>query len=218
MLPDPLRLTIALLPLASYFLLLGFINARKKPLLTSGGADLATLALALSGLVFIGPIELFRPEAATLEFGSYVWLFLLLLYWLCVWLCVLLARPRLVIYNISSAELRPIVAEAARSLDPQARWAGDSLSLPTVGVQLHLETFEIMRNVSLVASGAQQNLATWRQLGTLLAERLENFTVDSNPRGLGIVLVAITLLATSFIHMLNHPQQIAQAMREIFSY
>jgi hypothetical protein len=218
MLPDPLRLTIALLPLASYCLLLGILNARRKPFLTSGGADMATLALAVSGLVFIGPIELFRPEAATVEFGTYVWVFLLLLYWLCVWLAVLLARPRLVIYNISSAELRPIVAEAARSLDPQARWAGDSLSLPTVGVQLHLETFEIMRNVSLVASGAQQNLATWRQLGTLLSERLENLTVDSNPRWLGIVLFAIVLLATSFIHMLNHPQQIAQAMQEIFSY
>jgi hypothetical protein len=218
MLPDPLRLTIALLPLASYCLLLGILNARKKPFLTSGGADFATLALALSGLVFVGPIELFRPEAATTEFGSYVWLFLLLLYWLGVWLAVLLARPRLVIYNISTAELRPIIAEAARSLDPQARWAGDSLSLPTVGVQLHLETFEIMRNVSLVASGAQQNLATWRQLGTLLSERLENLTVDSNPRWLGMVLFAIALLATSFIHMLNNPQQIAQAMQQIFAF
>ena len=218
MLPDPLRLTIALLPVASYFLLLGVINARKKPLLTSGGADLATLALAVSGLVFVGPIELFRPEAATTEFGSYIWLFLVLLYWLGVWLIVLLGRPRLVVYNISMEELRPIVAEAARSLDAQARWAGDSLSLPTVGVQLHLESFEIMRNVSLVASGGQQNLATWRQLGGLLAERLENLTVEPNPRWLGIVLVAIALLATSFTHMLNHPQQIAQAMHEIFSY
>jgi hypothetical protein len=218
MLPDPLRLTIALLPLASYCLLLGIINARRKPFLTSGGADLATLALALSGLMFIGPIELFRPEAATTEFGSYVWLFLLLLYWLAVWLTVLLARPRLVIYNISTDELRPIVAEAARSLDQQARWAGDSLSLPTVGVQLHLESFEVMRNVSLVASGAQQNLATWRQLGMLLAGRLENLTVNSNPRWLGIVLFAIILLAASFIHMFNHPEQIAHAMREIFAY
>lgn len=218
MLPDALRLTIALLPLASYFLLLGIINARKKPLLTSGGADLATLALAVSGLVFIGPIELFRPEAATTEFGSYVWLFLILLYWLGVWLAVLLARPRLVIYNISTEELRPIVAEAARSLDPQARWAGDSLSLPTVGVQLHLESFELMRNVSLVASGGQQNLATWRQLGALLAKRLENLTVEPNPRWLGFVLVAIALLATSYTHMFNHPQQIAQAMQEIFSF
>jgi hypothetical protein len=218
MVPDPLRLTIAFLPLASYCLLLGILNARRKPFLTSGGADLATLGVALSGVVFVGPIELFRPEKASEEFGSYVWLFLLLLYWLCIWLAVLLARPRLVIYNISSEELRPVLAEAARSLDPQARWAGDSLSLPTVGVQLHLETFEVMRNVSLVASGAKQNLATWRQLGTLLAEKLEVLPVDSNPRWLGMVLFAIVLLSVSFIHMLNHPQQIAQAMQEIFSY
>lgn len=218
MLPDPLRLTIALVPLASYCLLLGILNARKKAFITSGGADFATLAVALSGMVFVGPIELFRPEAATAEFGSYVWVFLLLLYWLGIWLAVLLARPRLVVYNISSEELRPLLSEVARSLDPQARWAGDSLSLPTVGVQLHLETFEIMRHVSLVASGANQNLATWRELGTQLSEKLELLPVDSNPRWLGIVLFAIILLAVSFTHMLNHPQQIAQAMQEIFSY
>jgi hypothetical protein len=218
MLPDPLRLTIALLPLASYCLLLGILNARRKAFITSGGADLATLGVALSGMVFVGPLELFRPEAATAEFGSSVWLFLLLLYWLCIWLAVLLGRPRLVVYNISSEELRPLLSEVARSLDPQARWAGDSLSLPTVDVQLHLETFEIMRHVSLVASGAKQNINTWRQLGTQLSEKLELLPVDSNPRWLGIVLFAIILLAVSFTHMLNHPQQIAQAMQEIFSY
>jgi hypothetical protein len=218
MLPDPLRLTIALVPLAAYCLLLGILNARRKAFITSGGADFATLAVALSGMVFVGPIELFRPEAATAEFGSYVWIFLLLLYWLGIWLAVLLARPRLVVYNISSEELRPLLSEVARSLDPQARWAGDSLSLPTVDVQLHLETFEIMRHVSLVASGAKQNLAAWRQLGTRLSEKLEVMPVDSNPRWLGIVLFAIILLAVSFTHMLNHPQQIAQAMQEIFSY
>lgn len=218
MLPDPLRLTIALLPLASYCLLLGVINARSKPFVTSGGADLATLAAALSGVVFIGPIELFRPEAASAEFGSYVWLFLLMLYWLTVWLVVLLARPRFVVYNISAEELRPVVAEAARSLDAQARWAGDSLSLPTLGMQLHLETFEIMRNVSLVASGPKQNLSAWRELGAVLSEKLENLPVHPNPRWLGIMLFAIILFSTSIIHMLNHPQQIAQAVHEIFSY
>ncbi len=218
MLPDPLRLTIALLPVASYCLMLGILNARRKPFITTGGADLATLGVALSGLVFVGPIELFRPEAASVEFGGYVWLFLLLLYWLSIWLTMLVSRPRLVIYNISSEELRPVLADAARSLDPQARWAGDSLSLPTVGIQLHLETFEIMRNVSLVASGAKQNLTSWRQLAGLLGSRLDTLSVDSNPRWLGIVLFAIILLATSMIHMLNHPQQIAQAMQEIFAY
>ncbi len=218
MIPDPLRLAIALVPLASYCLLIGLLNARRRPFLTSGGADLAALGAALSGLVMVGPVELFRPEAASTEFGSYVWVFLIVFYWLWVWLVVLLARPRLVIYNISGEELRPLLAEAARSLDPEARWAGDSLSLPALGIQLHMETFEIMRNVSLVASGAKQNLTGWRQLAGELYQRLEPLRVAPNPRALGIVLLAIVLMSVSMAHMLSHPQQVAQAMEEIFSY
>ena len=42
MLPDPLRLAIALLPLVAYFATIGTLNARRRPFLTSGGADLAT--------------------------------------------------------------------------------------------------------------------------------------------------------------------------------
>jgi len=218
MFPDPLRLSIALVPLASYCLLIGLLNARRRPFLTSGGADLAALGAALSGMVLVGPIELFRPEAASTEYGSYVWLFLLVFYWLCVWLTVLLARPRLVIYNISVAELRPVLAEAARGIDSQARWAGDSLSLPTLGVQLHLESFDLMRHVSVVASGGRQNLAGWRRLATQLYMRLRPLRVGSNPRALGILLLAIIMFVASTTHMLGHPQHVVEAMREIFTY
>jgi hypothetical protein len=218
MLPDPLRLAIAFVPLAAYCLVLGMINARRRPFLTSGGADLSALGAALTGLVLIGPIELFRPELASAEYGSYIWLFLLVFYWLCLWLVVLLARPRLVVYNISGEELRPLLAETARTIDPQARWAGDSLSLPTLGVQLHVESFEIMRHVSLVASGDKQDLAGWRRLSGELFQRLEPLTVASNPRALGLVLVAIGLMSASIAHMLAHPQLVAQAVAEIFSY
>lgn len=218
MLPDPLRLTIALVPLASYGLLIGLLNARRRAFLTTGGADLAALGAALSGLILVGPIELFRPEAASAEFGSYVWLFLLTLYWLCVWLAVLLAKPRLVVYNISIDELRPVLAETARSIDPQARWAGDSLSLPTLGIQLHLESFDLMRNVSLVSSGGSQNLASWRRLAGELYERLKPLRVAPNPRALGILLAALILLTASTVHMLANPQHVAQAMQEIFTY
>jgi len=218
MLPDPLRLAIALVPLASYCMLIGLLNARRRPFLTTGGSDLAALGAAFSGLVLVGPIELFRPEAASAEFGRYVWLFLLMFYWLCVWLAVLLARPRLVVYNISAEQLRPVLAEAARAIDPRARWAGDSLSLPTLGVQLHLESFDLMRHVSLISSGSKQNLSGWRQLSSQLYQRLEPLRVDSNPRALGIVLFALLLLAASMVHMLAHPQHLAQAMQEIFSY
>ena len=46
---DPFRLAIALVPLAAYLLLVGLVNLRRRPLLTSGGSDLAVLGLALHG-------------------------------------------------------------------------------------------------------------------------------------------------------------------------
>ena len=110
---DPFRLTIAIVPLAAYLLVLGAINLRRRPFLTSGGADLTALGVALSGMAFVGPLELFRPEALTREVGNYIWLFVLVLYWLWLVLMVLFARPRLVVYNISMEELHPVLAEAA---------------------------------------------------------------------------------------------------------
>lgn len=218
MLPDPLRLAIALVPLAAYCLLLALVNVRRRPFVTTGGCDLAALGAALSGVVLVGPIELFRPEAASAEFGGYVWLFLVVFYWLCVWLAVLVARPRLVVYNISAEQLRPVLAEAAREVDPQARWAGDSLALPTVGVSLHMETFDIMRHASLKSSGGKQNLAGWRKLSAELRNQLATIRVGSNPRALGFTLAAIGLITGSILHMLNDPQQVAAAMQEMMSF
>ncbi len=218
MFPDPLRMAIALVPLASYFLLIGLLNMRRRPLMTTGGSDLAVLGVAMSGLVLVGPIELFRPEVASVEFGSYVWLFLLVFYWLWVWLAVLLGRPRLVIYNISGQHLRPLLAEAAREVDPQSRWAGDSLSLPSMGVQLHIESSDWMRHTSIIAAGSKQNLAGWRQLAFQLQGRLAVLKVPSNPRALGLLSLGILLFFTSIWHMLSDPVQVALAIREIFSF
>jgi len=218
MLPDPLRLAIALVPIAAYLILLALVNARRRPFVTTGGCDLAALGAALTGLILIGPIELFRPEAASADFGGYVWMFLLIFYWLWVWLAVLVSRPRLVIYNISGEELRPILAEASRRIDPQARWAGDSLALPTLGVMLHIESFEVMRNVSLVSSGGKQSVAGWKKLSAELRNQLGSIRVTRNPRALGLVLAAMLLMTASIAHMLNRPHEVAQAMQEMLSF
>ncbi len=218
MIPDPLRLAIALVPLAAYCVLLGLVNARRRPFITTGGCDLAALGAALSGLMLVGPIELFRPEAASADFGGFVWLFLLVFYWLWVWLAVLVARPRLVVYNIRGEELRPVLAEAARKLDPHARWAGDSLALPNVGVSLHMECFEVMRHCSLIASGGKQETEGWRRLSAELRTQLAALRVASNPRALGLMIAAAALIAVSIAHMLGKPQHVAQAMQEMLSF
>lgn len=215
---DPLRLAIALVPLAAYVLLLGLLNLRRRPFLTSGGCDLAALGVALSGLMFVGPLELFRPEAATRSFGNYIWLFLVLFYWLWLVLLVLLARPRLVIYNISAEELHSVLAEAAGRIDPAGRWAGNNLSLPNLGVQLHLDSLDTMRNVSLVASGGRQNLDGWRRLAGELGRSLSSMRVKANPRAVGLLGVSLVLFAICFTHLLLHPAEVMQAMNEVFAY
>ena len=215
---DPLRFAIAVVPLVAYSLLLAIVNLRRRPLVVHGGSDFAVLGAAIAGLVFVGPIELFRPEAAVAEYGNYVWLVLLLFYGLWIALITLLSRPRLVVYNISSEELHPILAAAASELDDQARWAGDSLALPGLGVQLHLDGFAVMRNVSLISSGSRQNLDGWKQLADKLGEKLQPVRVESNPRAVTFTLVAVLLLITSVGHMLSHPAELAEAIAQVWRY
>lgn len=218
MFPDPLRLTVALAPIASYLALIGWINARRRPFLTTGGNDLATLGAACSGLIVVGPIELFRPEAASAQFGGYVWVFLLVFYWLWVWLAVLLARPRLVIYNVSGEELRPALSDSARRIDSQARWTGDSLLLPTLRVHLHVEPFEAMRHVSLISSGRNQRLDGWKHLARELRGELKQMQVRRNPRAVGLLLASTMLLALSIGQMVRRPAQVAQAIEQMLFF
>jgi hypothetical protein len=215
---DPFRLAIALVPVAAYALVLAIVNARRRPFLTSGGSDLGSLGIAISGLMFVGPLELFRPEAATREFENYIWLFMLSLYWLGLVLVVLLARPRLVVYNITSEELRPVLAEAAAGLDLEARWAGNHLTLPRLDVHLHLDSLNIMRNVSLVASGGQQNIDGWRRLARELRRSLAPIRAKRNFRAIGLLVVSLVLLGVSVTQMLNRPEETLQAMNEVFAY
>ena len=123
---------------------------------------------------------------------------------------MLVARPRLVVYNISAEELRPVLAEAARRLDPQARWAGDSLALPTLGVSLHMESFEIMRHASLMSSGGKQNIGRLAKLSAELRNQLATIRVARNPRvARPDARRRSALITASIVHMLNAPQQVA---------
>jgi hypothetical protein len=139
-------------------------------------------------------------------------------YWLCVLLVVLFSRPRLVIYNISLEELRPVLAETAGRLDAEARWAGNHLTMPTLGVQLHLDSLDLMRNVSLVSSGGRQNIDGWRRLAQELRKALASIRVKSNPRAIGLLAVSLALLALSVTLLIAHEEELMQAVNEVFAY
>lgn len=212
---DPFRLCLAFGPVAMYLVLLGAINLSRRPLLVSGVRDAATLALAISGLVIIGPMELFFPYTAAVRFGPHVWLLLLGLYVMCVVLVLLLLRPRLIIYNISVDKLRPTLAELVDRIDPAARWAGDSLVLPGLGVQLYVDHFATMRCASLISSGRNQSHPGWRRLETVLGDAMAREEVARNPRGLTLLGVGLLIIGIIVLAMAQNPQAIAQSLLDI---
>lgn len=215
---EPLRFTLAAIPLASYLILLGLVNLRRRPIVVTGAGDLATLGIALTGLAFVGPIALFRPEAATNELGNFVWLFLLAFYWLWVALIVMLCRPRLVVYNLSAEELRPVLSEVMRQVDPAGRWAGDNIALPELGVQAHLDGFPGMRNTSIVASGGRQDLAGWRRFGRGVERALRTTVTASNPRGWLLLGAGIGIVLLAIVRMASDPTGVGEAWRQIFAF
>ena len=209
---DPFRLCLALGPLAIYVLLIGAINLFRRPFLVSGTRDTAALGLAVSGLVIVGPVELFLPVTASLRFGTFVWVLLIALYALCLVLILLSLRSRLVIYNISRDELRPILSDLVAELDSEARWAGDSLVLPNLGIQLYLDGLAAMRNVSLVATGTNQNYQGWQRLGQALGAALSEVRVRRNPHALALVGAGGLLVLAVVLAIAQDPQAVAQAL------
>jgi hypothetical protein len=212
---DPFRLCVAFGPVAMYLLLLGAVNLSRRPLLVSGVRDAAALALAISGLVIIGPLELFFPFEAAVRLGPHVWLLLLALYTMGLVLVLLLLRPRLVIYNISVDKLRPILAELVDRLDPGARWAGDSLVLPKLGVQLYVDNFAALRSVSLISAGGNQSHPGWRRLETTLGDALAREDVARNPRGMSLMSAGLLIIVGIVIAIAQNPQAVAQSLLDI---
>jgi len=183
--------------------------------LTTGGRDVAALAAAISGFVVVGPMELLMPEAAAVRFGGFVWLLMLALYGLCVTLLVLMLRPRLVLYNMTVDQLRPILANVVTELDSDARWAGDSLVMPRLGVQLTVEAFPGMRNVQLVAAGPTQSYGGWRRLESALAAALRETRLAPNPYGVSLIMFGVLMLSMVAYWMADDRDSVARALREM---
>jgi hypothetical protein len=207
-----LQAFIALGPLAVYLLLLGMVHVSRRPLLTTGSRDFYALGLAVSGMMVVGPLELFMPERAS---SPIAWLLLLALYSMCLTFLILMIRPRLVIYNVTVEQMRQALAAVITRLSLEHRWAGDSLSLPGLGVQLNVEKFPAMRNVSLVATSAEQNYRGWLQLERALATELQSLQVKPKPLGYAMICLGILILGCSLSWMLMNPQEVAQGFFEL---
>ena len=171
---------IALMPLGCYLLGLAWAHLRRRPLAVSGVFDGVMLAVAVSGLAVVGPLALLVPVTG----GSpWSWPVLAFLFALCVAVCVLVSRPRMVVYNINVEQFRPLVAEVVSSLDPKARWAGESAALPGRGFQLHIEGNGPLRTVSVVNVGERSSPEGWGEFTRRLRRAVRGLRVRRSPWG-----------------------------------
>lgn len=215
---DNFRLCVAMAPLAAYFLLLAVANISRRPTVVSGALDLAGLGTAILGLLIVGPAELLIPQLRA-EVTGYFWLLMLVVYGLALTLGVLLSRPRIVVYNVTRDQLRPILSESAEELDADVRWAGLSVALPRLNVELYLDDNPTIRNVSLIATSNAQSYAGWRTLEKLLKERL-HATVENPPTvwGVGALAAAGVMIARMGWIVYFHPQEITQGFVEMMRF
>ncbi len=210
---DLLHLSVALGPLAVYFVLMGWVNLSRRPFVTTGARDTAALGVAISGFLAAGPVELFLPEPAAYRWGSYSWVLLLGLFSLCLTLIVLLMRPRIVIYNITPDQLRPLLADIVSELDREARWAGEALSLPQLGVHMYVEAAGVTRHAQLVSAGPRQDFAGWRRLELALSDALLATQVSRNPAGYVWLVSGLFIVTLVTFWIASDPVSVKQALR-----
>lgn len=192
--PGTIAAWIALVPLGCYLAVLAAAHLRRRPVLVSGTMDAALLAAALSGLVAVGPLALLAPAVGNSPWSLPV---LALVFALAAAICVLVARPRLVVYNITVEQFRPLVAEIVSSLDPQVRWAGESAALPERGFQLHIEGSGPLRTVSVVNVGERSSPEGWGEFARRLRRAVRGQRVRRSPWGLLFAALAATVFAVA---------------------
>jgi hypothetical protein len=211
---DPLRFSIAVIPIAVYLAVLGLINLRRRPFVTTGARDIGAVGIGILGLMIAGPLDLFLPEAVAIRFGPYVWLFLLVFYGLCISLIVLLLRPRIVVYNATIEQIRPLITDIAKSFDQKSRWTGDSMIIPNRRVHFHVEAVDWLRNVQIVATGNDQSYDGWRAVEKKLREATQDSRVPPNFWGTGFLLASLTLAILSGVLLFQNQVEVAAAFKD----
>ncbi len=195
---EPFTLLLSLTPLWIHVLVSAVIRLSGRFCVSTGGREIAMLAFAVSGLIAVGPVELFFPMAAAAVFGPMVWLVLALFYVLCISLIILGTAPKLVIYGARPHDLAEPLMRAAKQLDNRAEMneAGLQVTLPTVGIHLRIAGQSSVDHAAVIAFEDNLSPKFWVALKLALHKEVAGIRV---PRSRGFVLTLAAILLGSFL-------------------
>jgi hypothetical protein len=89
------------------------------------------------------------------------------------------------------------------------------LYLPTIGVQLHVESVSLLRNVQLIANGPAQSLEGWSRLESALKTTLRPVSGQRNLYGASLVLCGLLILVGLTAYAINDYETVVQSLNEM---
>lgn len=214
--PLAFYLVLALLPLGAYLLVLGLLRLSGRPLVTTGSRDLIALACGVSGLVAVGPGELFFPASAGVSYGMAVWPMLAFLYYLLVSMVVLNNRPRLVVYGFDERTILPLLAEACRQLDPASEVDASAGTVGLPGQQVHLRVIAHKGGQSCDIEAFESNVPPqfWRLLMRVLRATVAPHPAAGRQAGAMLTAAGLAMLAVAAGQLLVQPGQLAAELSD----
>jgi hypothetical protein len=213
---DPFTWLLALLPLIGYLAVITAIRLSGRALVTTGGRDIAALAMAIAGLLAVGPAELFFPTAAATLFGPIVWFALAAFYGLSVTLIALSLKPRLVVIGRTSEELYEPLLAAAQSMDSDAVGEPRSLQvfLPNQRVRLRLEGHRAIDHTQVIAFEPVASLRFWNSLLSNLRYEVREQSIRSPRRGFGMLLATCLFTGILLWQCFSNHERVVEGFRQ----
>lgn len=213
---DPFTILLALVPLIAYLLVISAVRLSGRALVTTGGRDIAALALAVSGLLAVGPAELFFPSAAATVFGPAVWVALAVFYGLSVALVALSFPPRIAVYGRTAEELFQPLLAAAQTLDANA--SGDAnllqVTLPGLGVHLRVDGHRGIDYAQIVAFEPNVSLRFWSKLLGATRAKVQGQTAPLPRRGFAMLGFALILCCVMLTQSFGQQELLVQGFRD----
>lgn len=213
---EPFTILLALLPLIGYLIIFSYVRVSGRGLVTTGARDIAAVAVAISGLLAVGPAELFFPQTAAIVFGPVVWLALILFYALIVTLIALTSTPKLIVFGRSVDEVYEPLLRAAKKLDETA--IGDAgrmqINLPGLNVDLRVDGQRGVDHAKVVSFQPIASRRFWSRLLGELRHEIASETVRVPRRGFWMLAVTVVLSAVALFQAIGNQAAVVEGFRE----
>ncbi|MCD4823007.1 MAG: hypothetical protein K8S55_00225 [Phycisphaerae bacterium] len=199
-----LRIATVVVPVALYFLLLGFLNTRRHPQMLSARGDFALLMAALCPIAFGPAIQVLGGGVPMLVVCSLL-LVLAVRY---------LGRPghSLVIYNWPLEDGRKSIRRILTQMGKNPTLTSRGMEIEE-GTVLEISSFPILRNISLRLRGGDEKL--WGEFQSRLTGRLRHVEAESSPMAVSMLMLATIMLVAPTALMVQQMPEIVRALTDL---